>query len=256
MDDLSKFNFESESYGCQVIDDIAVVKFKICAFDVFAMIDEANKILALYDEIERNNKIKALLFEYGQDCLSESVYYKFLNNKINNSPDSGSQKKIRLSDKRFIRARNILIRTIIRAIEYEKLLVVALKGEVVTPFFGASLASDFRFVTKNMHFSLTHTKYGIYPGGALPFFLTQFVGRNKATELLFQGGDISAEEALDMGLVTDILPSDDFGVRCIEEIQKRSQLDLSVIRKTKRLINYNKNALIEYLETESSFTER
>ena len=84
-------------------------------------------------------------------------------------------------------------RIILRLIELKKITYIGLQGEVVTPFFGASLSFDFRFASRDMCFSLAHSQYGLHASGALPFFLPRFLQYSQAIEIIlekqpFKGG--------------------------------------------------------------------
>jgi 2-(1,2-epoxy-1,2-dihydrophenyl)acetyl-CoA isomerase len=141
---------------------------------------------------------------------------------------------------------------ITQLVEFKKISVMGHMQNVVTPFFGAGLAADFRFASDDMSYSLSHLKYGVHPGGALPFFLPQYVGRNKATEILLRGDKISAQEAKEMGLITEIFPAVDFEKRCLEEIHELCKLDQRVIYTTKLLLNYTRHQLQDYFDVESA----
>jgi enoyl-CoA hydratase/carnithine racemase len=63
---------------------------------------------------------------------------------------------------------------------------------------------------------------------------------------------MTAQEALDLGLVTSVFPNADFENRCIEEIKTLCQLDLRVINHTKLLVNFSRAELRDYFDNESA----
>ena len=102
-----------------------------------------------------------------------------------------------------------------------KIVIYALQGVVVTPFFGASLSSDFRFASEGMSFSLAHIKYGFPPTGGIAFFLPRYLGQTRTVELLIRGGDIGAADALEMGLINKIFAKERFEEDFIREAKKK-----------------------------------
>ncbi|MBT8377603.1 MAG: enoyl-CoA hydratase/isomerase family protein, partial [Ignavibacteria bacterium] len=103
--------------------------------------------------------------------------------------------------------------------------------------------------------SLNHAKYGLHAGGALPFFLPKFIGPGKAAEYVFNGGEISAKEALEIGLINKILSEENFDETCVNETKILCQYDSRYIRWTKDLLTTYKTELIDYLHKEEKFIE-
>ena len=153
--------------------------------------------------MKKQNFHKLLLLINERCCFSEKEYSEFINSISGKGIGSGKE-KIRL------RQINILNRFIMEMMNFKKLVISCLSGNIVTPFFGASLSADFRFASEDMVFSLSHLKLKVHPSGALPYFLPKYVGFSKANELLFSDREISAKEALKLGLVNKILITDNF----------------------------------------------
>jgi 2-(1,2-epoxy-1,2-dihydrophenyl)acetyl-CoA isomerase len=128
--------------------------------------------------------------------------------------------------------------------------VAALSGEVSTPFFGATLAMDFRFATEDLVFVLPHTKFGLHPTGGLPYFLPRYIGQGKAMEYLMTGKQIPAQQARKLNLINDILSGRDFDDQVIKRTQLINQNDLGTISISKRLVYFNRDEIINYFDQE------
>ena len=99
---------------------------------------------------------------------------------------------------------------------------------------------------------MCHVKLGIHPAGALPYFLPLFIGRGKAAEILYNGDDIGAEEAFNLGLVNKILPTINFEQGCFNEVVKLVSGNEKVLGCTKELLKYSVRDLEEYISIEES----
>lgn len=69
-----------------------------------------------------------------------------------------------------------------------------------------ALACDIRIASPNAIFGLTEVTLGIIPAGGGTQRLPRIVGLSKAKELIFTGKRISAQEALNIGLINKIAP--------------------------------------------------
>ena len=247
------FFFETNELKTYLKDEIAVIKVKGNVFGTITDLAESGKFLSLIDMAEKNPDIKALLLINEPGCLGEDEYDTFLRKVLSREEDAerASQGTLIPKDSR-IREINILNRVITHLVEFKKISVMGQQGTIVTPFFGAGLSADFRYAAEGVTYSLYHLKYGVHPGGALPFFLSRYVGHSKAVEVLFKGEKISAREALDLGLITAVLPKADFENHCIREIKKLCQLDLRLINTTKLLVNFPRAELRDYFDIESA----
>jgi enoyl-CoA hydratase/carnithine racemase len=186
------------------------------------------------------------------DCLGEQVYDTFIRS-ILQEDDSLDDKDVPTFLQKNTRFRqiNILNRFIRFLLGYHKMVFVGMGSTIVTPFMGVTLVADMRLASPNGIFSLAHRKYGIHPSGAIPFFLTHYLGHSKAVEIQLSDR-ITAEEAFRLGLVNQILPADNFSQNCVRYIQPYLNNYRSTLNMTKRLNNFKNRWLQEYLDHESS----
>ena len=249
-----EFNVKTDEFQSYLREDIAVIKIKCHVFDSLTDLAESGKMIALIQLAERIPDVKALLVLNEAGCMDEEEYDKFLHRILERGIDPFAPEETRGVIQRVDRIReiNVLNRVITHLVEFKKISVMGMQGNIVTPFFGASLSVDFRYGAEDMSFSLAHLKYGLHPSGALPFFLPRYVCHSKAIELLFRCEKISVNEALELGLVNRILPAADFENHCIQEIDKLCHLDTRVIHATKLLANFSRIELRNYFDIESA----
>ncbi|MFC1850105.1 enoyl-CoA hydratase/isomerase family protein [candidate division CSSED10-310 bacterium] len=247
--------YEDEKSKRWIDDNIAIFKIKKGIFDSLTDLGRSDSNFSYFDRVEQDKEIQAVLLLNEEGSLGEKAYDRFVKNIFGKTGRRNLYQDVNF-DKRTLRAReiNILKRFILKAVELNKIILAGLNGTIVTPFFGVSLAFDFRFAARDTKFSLAHNEYGLHPGGALPFFLPRYVGRSKAIEILFNTREFSAKEAKETGLVNNIFPQDEFEIRCIQETKKICiNTNTNVLRSTKPLINHFNKELEHYLEKESVF---
>ena len=246
-------NLTTNFYEVNIKDEIAILLFKNDVFELLCNRGNSDLLLNTLDGLEKDQKIKALLFINEPDYFGEKVYDIFLNT-IMFSETKSKESETSNFHKRNLRNKEII--TLNRFVEYisnySKICFAVVSGGIVTPFFGLSQAIDILYGTTKTYFSLAHNKYGLHPSGGLPYFLVQKLGYNKAIELMFSD-KISSIEALELGLINKVVPDNDFLGEVIEEIKKVTKFNSSVLRSTKRLSSNVRNSLSDYLEYETVY---
>ena len=213
---------------------------------------DSELLLNTLNTLQFDPKIKALLFLNIPECYGEKVYDSFLKeNMLSFEERDDFELPSFCDDKVRLREINILNRFVLYLANLKKLCFTVLSGGIVTPFFGASLATDIRYATPEMFFSFAHNKYGLHPSGGLPYFLTHQLGYNKAMEMIFSE-KISSKEALELGLINKIVPRENLLEFTINKIEKITQFSSCTIRRTKRLSAYVRNSLSDYFTYEGS----
>ncbi len=249
--------FENNDFRCSVDGEIAIVKVKCNAFYSLTDLDISRRILYWFDLVAEEDKIKAILLLNEKGCYGNTAYEVFLSTVTGKDFSSEKPHELSSGERATIRSRevNVLNSFIMAATNYRRLVVSGLNGTIVTAFFGASLASNFRFATEDSAISLSHAKYGLHAGGALPFFLPKYIGIGKATDYVFNGGEISIKEALELGLINKLLPEENFDDNCIEETRQLCSAGARYLRWTKELLIPYKDELVDYLHQEEKFIE-
>lgn len=257
MKEELSLEFENNDFRCSVDGEIAIVKVKCNVFFSLTDLDISRRILYWFDLVAEEEKIKAILILNEKGCFGNTAYEVFLSSVTGKDFSSEIPHELSPGERVNIRARevNVLNSFIMATTNYRKLVVSGLNGTIVTPFFGASLASNFRFATEDCVISLSHAKYGLHAGGALPFFLPKYIGIGSATDYVFNGGEIPAKKAVDLGLINKLIPEENFDETCIEETRQLCSSGARYLRWTKELLISYKKDLVEYLHHEEKFIE-
>ena len=245
-------NLINDYFEITIKDRIATINIKKDVFKLIKSEDSTNLLINSLKLIQRDPNIKALLFINTLESFGEKHYDDFIEESIISFNKNKPEENLDFPDcnERFKEYR-ILNKFIKYLTKYNKLCFIVLSGGIVTPFFSASLAIDLRYATPDMHFILAHNKYGLHPSGGLPHFLIKQVGYNKAIELMLSE-KISAEKALNLGLINKIVPVDNMLENVIKDIKRIIKLPSCTLRRTKRLSNYVRDSLDDYYDFEAS----
>jgi enoyl-CoA hydratase/carnithine racemase len=245
-------SIENQYFDASIQDNLAVISFKSGAFDLITNLVESQVMMDFIRDAEYEPSVKGLLLLNEPGCMGEQAYDQFIRS-ILKEDDTLESKDYPVFLQKNTRFRQIFIlNKFIRYLSgYHKLVIVGLGCTMVTPFMGVALVADMRVASPYGVFSLAHRKYGLHPSGAIPFFLTHYLGHSKAIEIQLSDR-ISAEESFRLGLINQILPADNFTQNCIRYIQPYLDNYRSTLSMTKRLNNFKHRWLQEYLDHESS----
>jgi 2-(1,2-epoxy-1,2-dihydrophenyl)acetyl-CoA isomerase len=94
----------------------------------------------------------------------------------------------------------------LKIVGFGKPIVHADSGKVISLYMNISLACDYRIIGDNSIFQKPYLDLGLIPKGGGAFFLSRLLGFSKALEILLSEKDITADEALKLGIVDKIVP--------------------------------------------------
>ena len=97
-------------------------------------------------------------------------------------------------------------RMIINLAAIEKPVIAAVQGAVAGIGWSMAMACDQIIATGNAYFSQVFKNVGLAPDGGAIYFLTQNLGVLRAKELVLSGRRVGAREALELGLVSRVVP--------------------------------------------------
>ncbi len=114
-------------------------------------------------------------------------------------------------------------------------VLAQVEGIVAGGGLGLVLASDYAIASDTATFTVGYTKVGLSPDMSVSALLSQAVGERRALELTLHDRTLSAPEALDWGLVAEVLPAADVAERA-NEIATGWAANHEAIGQSKRLI--------------------
>src|SRR5579863_10112787 len=128
--------------------------------------------------------------------------------------------------------------------EFPKVTIAAVNGAAIAGGTGLALLCDFTLAVPEAQFGYTETRIGFVPAIVSTFLLRQ-IGEKQARDLLLTGRLFSAEEALRMGLIKEIVEAGNLNTRARELAALLLQNSPSSLRATKQLLTDHARAELD-----------
>jgi 2-(1,2-epoxy-1,2-dihydrophenyl)acetyl-CoA isomerase len=139
--------------------------------------------------------------------------------------------------------------TDLRRIAYP--VIGAINGPAAGAGFSLALACDIRIAADSAFFAPAYGRIGASPDGGMTYFLPRVLGPSKALELLLEDPNLPAADALEMGLVSEVVPADDLIERARERAAKLALMAPHYVKMAKRLVGVSlENSITEHLQLE------
>jgi enoyl-CoA hydratase/carnithine racemase len=120
-------------------------------------------------------------------------------------------------------------------------VIAVINGDALGPGLEMALAADIRIAAEGARLGLPQVAGGRIPGDGGTQRLPRIVGRGKALELLLTGEPVTAVEALEIGLVSRVVPADELD----KEARKLAE---TIAAKGPIALRYLKEAVIKGLD--------
>jgi methylglutaconyl-CoA hydratase len=120
-----------------------------------------------------------------------------------------------------------------RLYEMNKPTIAAVNGAAIAGGTGLATLCDFTLAASQAKFGYTEVKIGFIPA-IVSVFLLEMIGEKKAKTLLLSGRILDAQEALALGLVTEVVPEGELIARVHELaalLLKNSPESMSAVKK-------------------------
>ena len=183
------------------------------------------EIVKVLDDAEEDDDIKAIIFTGDGKAYCAGA-------DLSSGGDTFDNRKGRERTNDVVRDSGGLLT--LRLFKCKKPLIAAVNGAAVGIGATMLLPMDTRICSDQARFGFVFAKRGIVPEAASSWFLPRLIGINKALELCYTGKVISAEEAKEIRLVSEILNQDKLIDRAIEIAKEftaeSSQISIALTR--------------------------
>ena len=130
-------------------------------------------------------------------------------------------------------------------------VIAAVNGVAAGAGFSLALMCDLRIASVEASFLCAYGRIGASPDGGMTYFLPRMVGPAKAIELLLNDPMISAEQALEMGIASKVVPADELAAEARAKAEKLAAKAPHYVRMAKLLASQSlDNTLADHLQLE------
>jgi 2-(1,2-epoxy-1,2-dihydrophenyl)acetyl-CoA isomerase len=130
-------------------------------------------------------------------------------------------------------------------------VVAAVNGVAAGAGFSLALMCDTRIASDEAAFVCAYGRIGASPDGGMTYFLPRILSPARAVELLLNDPMLSAQQALDAGLVAEVVPAGRLAARAREKAEKLAAKAPHYVRMCKRLVGESlDHSLAEHLQLE------
>ena len=156
-------------------------------------LDVMDEFISLLDKLEKDSSRVIIITGEGPKAFSAGADIEYMSNI---GPTD--------AEKYALRGHEVLN----RIEKLEKPVIAAVNGYALGGGCELALSCDIRFASPNAQLGQPEVTLGICPGWGGTQRLLRIVGPARAKDLIFSGRRIMAEEALSMGLINKIFPSE------------------------------------------------
>jgi enoyl-CoA hydratase/carnithine racemase len=127
----------------------------------------------------------------------------------------------------------------------DKPVIAAINGDAIGQGLEIALACDIRIALGTSRFGLPQIKNGAMPWDGGTQRLTRLVGRGKALEMILGGETIGAGEAQRIGLVSQVVPSNELMVVAMKLAREMASKGSIALRYTKEAVYQGMDLTLE-----------
>jgi 2-(1,2-epoxy-1,2-dihydrophenyl)acetyl-CoA isomerase len=95
-------------------------------------------------------------------------------------------------------------------------IVAAVNGPAAGAGCSLALSADFVIAARSAYFLLAFVNIGLVPDGGLTWILPRLIGQARATEMMMLGGRLSAEQALEWGLIYKVVDNEELATTAMD----------------------------------------
>ncbi|MFC1531796.1 enoyl-CoA hydratase/isomerase family protein [Thermodesulfobacteriota bacterium] len=241
MKEDREFNETCYFFTAERLDNVVIIRFRENMLFNITDLSARDTVLDYLDRVSKNDLIKAVIILSSPKNRGQEEYRDFYH----------QLSKMKGDVSLFHRLCNVVDQFILKIVGLNKIVIHANSGNVISLFLNVSLACDYRIAADNTVFQNPYLDLGLLPKGGGPFFLSKRLGISKAYEILLFRREITAHEALKLGIIDEVVPIDDLEEAAFEAAQRFIAIPFSTLSGIKKLINYSIHDLKSYLELEN-----
>uniref|UniRef100_A0A0N5A6G6 ClpP/crotonase n=1 Tax=Parastrongyloides trichosuri TaxID=131310 RepID=A0A0N5A6G6_PARTI len=124
-------------------------------------------------------------------------------------------------------------------LNHDKVLIGAINGPAIGGAASMTSYFDYNICSEDAFFFLPFTKFAITPVDLISVYFPRIIGKIRATEMMLLEKKLTAKEALQHGLVNEVVKKEDVWKVTMERVKKFSIYESENIKAVKDVIKYD-----------------
>lgn len=237
---MGSIDMATATFTCHQEDDFAVITILEGAKIVTTTVGGKEDLMKAMDMIHAAQQIKGVAVLYSAEYRGDAEHKKFLIESLEGIR-STEQGRFATTYKYSI------IQFLERIISFPKPIVGGMEGAIGPTSFGINLAFDLRISADDTNFLHPNLKFGLPPEPLLAHYLIQTLGSFKATELFLTKSALSAQDAFDLGLITQIVSKENLKNTCLDRLRQLTDLSGNTLVETRRMLHPDMDGLRNFI---------
>lgn len=234
-------NQENDFFSVKRIDAVVTLIFKGKRLLPITSWSTKTPILEYLDLVSKSDSVRVVVVRDETGRAPYEEYVEFYDYLMRGEIDKNALWRMLKAYDQFI----------LRIVESGKFFISIGFGEMILQDFHVALACDYRMVADDTVIHKPYLDLGLVPKGGGAYFLEKKLGHCRACEILLSNKTISAHEALELGLVNEVIPREALEDAALKKAKYFSKQPASSLRGTKKLLNFLLKDLKEYLDFEN-----
>lgn len=133
----------------------------------------------------------------------------------------------------------------------DAVLITSVNGVAAGAGFSFAVTGDLVLAAESASFTMAYTRAGLSPDGSASYYLPRLIGIRKTQELMLTNRTLSAQDASQWGLVTEVVPDEELAARTdklADQIAATSRQSNGAVKAL--LLTTFKNGIEEQMEFE------
>ena len=241
MEEEQNLDRDYDVFSSKRFEDIILFRFKENLLLRTTDLKAKAAVLNYLDRVSESKSIKVIIIMGSPQETGLREYVQFYRQVLELGFDQSAIQRMY----------NTIDQFILKILDLNKIVIHVDSRRVISLFLNVSLACDYRIVTANTVFQKLHLELGLVPKGGCTFFLSRMLGISRAAGILLSSKDITAQEAMRLGMVDKVVPLDKVEETALKVSQYFAQKPARSMTGVKRLLNYPMDDLRNYLEFEN-----
>jgi 2-(1,2-epoxy-1,2-dihydrophenyl)acetyl-CoA isomerase len=136
----------------------------------------------------------------------------------------------------------------------DAVVITAVNGTAAGAGFSLAVAGDLALSAESAKFTMAYTKAGLSPDGSASYYLPRLIGIRRTQQLMLTNRTLTAAEALEWGLLTEVLPDAELAARAealADEMAATSRTSNSTVKRL--LLGTYRTGFEEQMELEGRY---